>query len=298
MLTLHRSLSTRSAVPVLAALLLVAGIASPVAALAKKVQTTPFYSQNDTTYQYVSSVFDKLQSYWETQAYDQRLNTNAVLTFTLNDQGSLLGSKLDAPSGDPMGAEALAFLKKNAPFGPLPETLTGNRMEFSFKLTPGSLQMVSYRVVEDRRNRNSDVISYASPVSATPAASSLFYARVVDTDETPKAGKVWDKAESRNSDEQAMEHYIGGVRESIQNNWRQPEDFDNFAPARALLQIDRDGSLLSASLTQSSGSKVIDKAILNTIYQSAPFKDAPNEVKSLPVTLEYVFEPVVSTVSE
>jgi TonB family protein len=304
------------------AVLLLLGVAAPSIGWAKRkapasaaparVYGNKRFGRNDTTYQYVAGVFDKLQAYWEKQAYEQRLTANALLSFALDDEGRLIASKLDTPAGsqsgltpvgpeassekDAAGTDALAFLKQSAPFGRLPETLAGSRLEFTFKLAPGSMQMISYKVVESPRT--DAVLSYAAPVTPTPPAASLFYARVVDTVEAPKVGKVWDKPDSRTSDEEAMDQYIEGVRERIRQQWKQPENAVSFAPVTALLQIDRDGSLLSATLTQSSGSKAIDKAILNTIYEAAPFKDAPDDIKSLPVTLEYVFEPVVSTVFE
>jgi TonB family protein len=297
------SFSRLSAIGVMTALLL--GSAAPSVCWAKrkapastassKVYSNQRFDRNDTTYQYVSGVFDKLQTYWEKQAYEQQPGANVLLSFALDDKGQLIASKLDASKGDAAGSDALAFLKQSAPFGRLPETLTGSRLEFTFKLTPDSMQMISYKVVENPRT--DAVLSYAAPVTPTPPAASLFYARVVDTVEAPKVGKVWDKPDVRTSDEEAMNQYIESVRERIRQQWKQPENAESFAPVTALLQIDRDGSLLSATLTQSSGSKTIDKAILNTIYEAAPFKDAPDDIKSLPVTLEYVFEPAVSTVT-
>jgi TonB family protein len=290
---LNRFLSTKTCLTLAA---VVAVGAAPLSGWAKKAE--PLYNSNDTTYQYVSGVFDKLQSHWEQQAYDQRLAANATLTFVLNEDGTLISSQMDAAESDNGAAkEALSFLKQSVPFGHFPTGLAGDRMEFKFKLTPGSMQMVSYHVVENLKNRDS-VISYGAPASPASTATSLFYARVVDTTETPHVGKVWEKPEVQNSDEQAMDEYISGVQARIEQTWQQPSDAVNFAPTVAVLQIDRDGSLLSATVKQSSGNKAIDKAILKSIFQAGPFNRIPDSAKSLPLTIEYVFEPVVSTIFE
>jgi TonB family protein len=268
--------------------------ATPLAGWAKKAQDE---MPKDTTYQYVSGVFDKLQSNWEQQAFDQRLNANSTLTFTLGDDGTLLGSQLDAGNGDQAsGKESMAFLKEATPFGKFPSGLEGDSLEFKFKLTPGSMQMVSYRVLEDQKKKDS-VISYASPAApGGQAAASLFYARVVDSVETPRVGKVWEKPDVQTVDEQVMNDYVTGIQQKIQTAWKQPGEEVSFAPTVAMIQIDRDGSVLSANIKQSSGNKDIDKAIVETVSNAGPFERVPEAAQSLPVTIEYIFEPVVSTV--
>ncbi len=240
----------------------------------------------DSSYAYVSSVFDKLQSHWETQAYDQRLSANSLLTFTLTEDGYLLSSHLDAAQpGNESSQAVLTFLKNNAPFGHFPAGLSGNQLEFKVKLAPGSLQMLGYQILNKTDNKD-QLITYASPTVAQPV--SLFYARALPV--TP--GKVWDKPETQTDDEKAMADYVNEVQEQIRQNWRLAQDY-KFERTVALVMIDRDGSLLSAQLKQSSGDKLVDKAALNAIITAGPFPKAPATVKSLPVTIEYVFDPVV-----
>lgn len=287
----NRFLSAKTSIAL--ATLFIVGSA-PLAGWAKKGPVT--YKSNDSTYQYVATVFDTLQSHWEKQSYEQRLEANSTLQFTLQEDGTLSNSELTAGRDDNgAGKEVLAYLKQHAPFGTFPPNMGGNRLEFNFKLTPGSLQMVSYRVLEDK-NKKDSVITYGAPSSPAPAVSSLFYARVVDTIETPKVGKVWENQDVKTSDEDAMNEYVSSVQSRIQDKWQQPGEALSFAPTVAMIQIDRDGSLLSANVKQSSGSKAIDTAILKTISEAGPFTGVPKNVQSLPVTIEYVFEPVVSTV--
>lgn len=241
----------------------------------------------DSSYAYVASVFDKLQSHWETQAYDQRLSANSVLTFTLTGDGNLLSSHLDAAMPASEGGQSvLTFLKNNAPFGHFPAGLSGSQLELKVKLTPGSLQMLGYQIV-NKADSKEQLVTYASPsVAAQPV--SLFYARAVPV--TP--GKVWDQPETQTDDEKAMANYVSLVQDQIRQNWRLAQDY-KFERTVAMVMIDRDGSLLSAQLKQSSGDKVVDKAALNAIMTAGPFPKAPANVQSLPVTIEYVFDPVM-----
>lgn len=256
-----------------------------LAVMACLMPVAGFAKQADSTYGYVSAVFDKLQNHWEHQAYEKRLEANSLLTFTLNEDGSLGASHLDsAQPGNESSEEIQEFLKQNAPFGPFPSNLTGSQLEFKVKLTPGSLQMLGYQLVE--RKVNDQVISYAASSVAQPV--SLFYARALPV--TP--GKVWDNPDSQTDDEKSMASYVADVQEQIRKNWRLASDY-KFERTVAMVMIDRDGSLLSAQLRQSSGDKVVDKAALNAIYTAGPFPKAPDSVKSLPITIEYIFDPVL-----
>jgi len=270
-----------------------------MAKIGKRQDKAPtLYTQTDSTYKYISSVFDKLQTFWSAQAIDQRIAANSVISFTLDPQGNVVKAQLDTPpNSDQVGVKALDFVKKAGPFGQLPAAVNGQNLEFKFKLSEQSLQMLSYRFNNDA-SKASQVISSAAPTSSSSASiGSLFYARVVDTSEGSRNGKVEDnKSDVKSSDEKVMEQYVNGVRDQISQQWRAPNETSTTGPAMALLQIDRDGTLLGATLNQSSGNKEVDRTILNTIYQSVPFAPVPKEVQSLPVTMQYVFEPVVNTV--
>lgn len=123
----------------------------------------------------------------------------------------------------------------------------------------------------------------------------MFYTRAMPS--TP--GRVWDTPESRAlsthaTDEAAMADYVQQVQDQIRRNWKLPQEY-NFQRTVAMLMIDRDGTLLGAHLTQASGDKTVDKAALQAITTAGPFPVAPANVPSLPVTIEYVFEPVHQT---
>jgi TonB family protein len=240
----------------------------------------------DSATAYVAAVFDKMQHHWEEQAYENRLTANSLLTFIVDEDGTLTASHVDANTAGQIAAQELvSFLKQNAPFGHFPSNLTGSQLEFKVKLTPGSLQMLGYQVVEHKVNEQ--VITYASPTTAQPTP--LYYARAIPV--TP--GKVWDKPDTQTNDEKAMADYVNQVQEQIRKNWRLAEDY-KFNRTVAMLMIDRNGSLLGAQLKQSSGDKTVDKAALNAIYTAGPFPKAPANVQSLPVMIEYIFDPVMT----
>jgi TonB family protein len=300
---LNRSLPAAARSARLASVLLAGVIAlAPATAFAKfgkshEQKPLATYNQKDSTYQYISAVFDKLQAFWSKQGLEQRMAANSVISFTLNGQGNVISSNVESSStSDEIGTNALNYVKQTGSFGAMPDSVTGQNLEFKFKLSPESLQMLSYRFSDNPQIANA-AISSAAPTTSSPAAvSSLFYARVVDNAEAGRNGKVENKAEAKVSDEAVMEEYVSSIREQISQQWRQPNETVTTGPAMATLQIDRDGSLLGAILNQSSGNKEVDRAILNTIYQSVPFAPAPKQVQSLPVTVQYVFEPVVNTV--
>lgn len=88
-----------------------------------------------------------------------------------------------------------------------------------------------------------------------------------------------------------MTHYVSSVQEQIKQNWRLAPDYA-FQRTSALLTIDRDGTLLGVQLKHSSGDATVDRAALNAISTAGPFPPAPANVPSLPILIEYLFEPV------
>lgn len=256
-----------------------------LAALLLLLPLASFAKTPDSTYGYVSKVFEKLQAHWEEQAYTNQLTDN-TLTFVLDEDGSLHSSGLDAGANTDSGRAMLAYLKKSAPFGSFPAGLQGSQLEFKFKLDPGSMRMMSYQLMP--RSDKDSVISFASAVPNQPQPVSLFYTRV------GAPGKVWDKPAKASNAEDAMTEYVEQVRQQVKGNWKLPQDYV-FQRTIAVLMIDRDGTLLGANLRQSSGDATVDKAALNAILTAGQFPQAPANVPSLPVTIEYIFEPVLSS---
>ncbi len=236
----------------------------------------------DTAYEYVLNVFEKLQNNWESQAYGSRM-ANSELTFVVNNQGQLVSSQVatDLNVDPTLAKEALAFLKNAAPFGAFPGSIQENQLEFHFKLDPASLQMTSYRLLPE--NRESSVIAF------DPAYAFL---AMVDTKKpvSQKLGKGISQPGGETQLAEAMSVYVGQVQEQIKAHWRLPQDYV-FQRVVANIMIDRDGSLLSAMVKESSGDKTVDRAAMQAIQSAAPFNRVPDSVRSLPVQIQYIFDP-------
>ena len=238
---------------------------------------------------YAASVFDKLQGQWQSQAVENPVSTNTQLTFTLKEDGSLTSSHVDgAQLGDEANAHAVMdLLTKHAPFGAFPKSLQGAKLTFHVKLSPNSLQMTSYQIVS--ANKPEPVVSYVA--SASPQPAPLFYTRILPAG----TGRIMEKSAQKSSgaqpEDQGMSSYVVQVQEQVRQHWQLPQDYE-FKRTVAQLMIDRNGALLGAQITQGSGDKTVDRAALKAITSAAPFPQAPDNVSSLPVTIEYVFEPV------
>ena len=257
----------------------------PLSAHAKAPATRAVKPLENTS-SYVNTVFDKLQGQWVTQAVDNQVEGSHILTFTLDENGMLSSSQLDgAPMTLSDSQTVQHFLKDNAPFAPFPAGLKGSQLSFKLKITPDSLQMLSYQVLD--RSKDEPTIAFAAASVAQPA--SMYYTRVLPV--TP--GKVWDKPDSKSTSavEQTMNDYVAEVQQQVRQHWALPTDY-NFQRTVARLLIDRDGSLLGVQLTQSSGDKTVDQAALKAITDAGVFPRVPANAPSLPVTIEYVFEPV------
>ncbi len=260
----------------------------PMSASAKAPATRAVKPLENTA-SYVDTVFDKLQGQWVMQAVNNQVTGNHILTFTLDENGLVSNSQLDGTPTTLTENETIQqFLKENAPFAPFPAGLKGSQLSFKLKITPESLQMLSYQVLD--RSKDEPTIAFAAASVAQPA--SMYYTRVLPV--TP--GKVWDKPDSKTTSaaEQTMTDYVAQVQQQVRQHWQLPQDY-NFQRTVARLLIDRDGSLLGVQLTQSSGDKTVDQAALKAITDAGVFPRVPANAPSLPVTIEYVFEPVHQT---
>lgn len=229
----------------------------------------------ESLYEYVSSVFTKMQNNWEQQTYNHRL-TNSLLTFVVNEDGKLISTDLKkAPEDAGSADEVLDYLKKAAPFGKLPSHMTGSQLAFTFKFAPDSLQMVGYQILEQKQK----------PTMLAP----VDYQALDKDGGVPQQAK-WTDPTAQTHEEQVMGGYIAEVQGKIKHSWKLPQDYP-FQRAIALIQIDRNGHLLGAHLTESSGDRTVDKAALEAIYEASPFAPVPTAFRNLPVQVEYIFDP-------
>ncbi len=257
-----------------AALLVATLLMIPAVSFARKVESL---------YEYVHNVFSRLQINWEEQTYEKRLS-NSLLTFTLNEDGKIVASNLEkSPDDQGSAQEAMNYLKESAPFGRLPEHLRGSQLEFKFKFTPESLQMMGYQVLDEKRK----------PTMPSPVSFSTDYGHLNEPG-ARRQWQPWDAPEQQTEGEQAMAAYVDEVETRIRAKWELPEEQPFQRRAVALIQIDRDGSLLGAHIKESSGDKTIDKLALKAIFDAGPFQPVPTAFKTLPVQVEYIFDPTTT----
>ncbi|HEY9688330.1 MAG TPA: energy transducer TonB [Coleofasciculaceae cyanobacterium] len=233
---------------------------------------------------YVTQVFGQMKERW-IQAEAGKRPVRSQLSFTLNDDGTLSASRLETgPETVSANREALELLKQSAPFGVFPKPLKGSQMAFSFKFTPVSLEMTGHQVLQAKLQPEAE-----SPLKFTPPALALM--ALSDTSRPTKPAT--SQPALRTGNEPGMEAYIAAIQQKVKEKWQLPQDYV-FKCVVADIMVDRDGSLLSAMLKQSSGDRTVDKAALKAIQDAAPFERVPASAQSLPIQIEYIFDPVQS----
>jgi TonB family protein len=233
---------------------------------------------------YISQVFEQMKARW-IQTESGKRPMRSQLRFTLNDDGTLSASRLEiGPEAISANREVLEFLKHSAPFDAFPQSLKGSRMSFSFKFTPVSLEMTGHQVLQAQLQPELE-----SPLKFTPPVLALL--ALSDTSRAAKPAP--SQLPLRKDQEPDMETYIAAIQQKVKEKWQLPQDYV-FKSVVADIMVDRDGSLLSAMLKQSSGDRTVDKAALKAIQDAAPFERVPASAQSLPVQIEYIFDPVQS----
>jgi len=263
---------------------------------------------------YVGRVFEKLRAGWETQARTAPL-ADSNLTFILNPDGSLALTRLSAESAQPLPNTAvqvgtLDFLKQAAPFEPFPASMSTGSLEFQFHFTPDSMRMDSVRLLPRPVIAVTPVVSSTAIASAstTPMPGVAFLAlsdrpgrnagfSLNDLSGIPENQAPPQVTGVLGYSVPGMEGYVADVQARISRNVELPDSYlenlpTHFKPVVAQLLLDRDGGLMSALLTQSSGDKTLDAAILQAIRQSVPFGPVPETAQSLPVQIETTFDPI------
>ena len=83
--------------------------------------------------------------------------------------------------------------------------------------------------------------------------------------------------------------YMRELEVSIKNNWAPPK---GNATKRVIVSftISKDGNLLDKKLVKSSGTPLADRAAMNAIQQTAPFKPLPSEFLGQSVPIEFTFD--------
>ena len=83
--------------------------------------------------------------------------------------------------------------------------------------------------------------------------------------------------------------YMAALSKRIQNKWN-TVNTPSEEHATVVFKLNRQGELISAQITESSGNKIFDQIALNTVIKSAPFDAFPLEADKDSISIKYSFE--------
>ena len=83
--------------------------------------------------------------------------------------------------------------------------------------------------------------------------------------------------------------YLKNLKKTIYSNWH-PIKSENTKHTILLFKIGKDGSLLSLSVLQSSGSKEVDDCAIEAVKKSAPFEKLPEKFDGNSIAVEFTFD--------
>ncbi len=117
---------------------------------------------------------------------------------------------------------------------------------------------------------------------------------VIQDSEIQKTDKNITKSSNTNISKEKQsiaywEPYMIALERKIKNNWTPPKS-DISKRVVVVFEIAKDGKLLSSKITKSSGNKKADRAALDAIIISEPFKPLPSEFKGESVPIEFTFD--------
>lgn len=83
--------------------------------------------------------------------------------------------------------------------------------------------------------------------------------------------------------------YIRDLQRRIKMNWNPPKGRESLRVV-LLFRLEKNGTLLSSAVFKSSGDKEADKAALDALQNSAPFKPLPESFKGKSIDIQFTFD--------
>lgn len=83
--------------------------------------------------------------------------------------------------------------------------------------------------------------------------------------------------------------YMRELQRRIKMNWNPPVDYRT-KRVTVLFKVEKSGRLASCSVFQSSGNKAADKAAVDAIYNTAPFRPLPQEFSGKSIDVQFTFD--------
>lgn len=95
--------------------------------------------------------------------------------------------------------------------------------------------------------------------------------------------------EEQQRQEKLFVKYMDDLQKDIKRNWNPPRG-DESKRVVLLFKLDKQGTLLSVKVVQSSGSKSADEAAISAVEKSAPFKPLPIDFTGDNVDIQFTFD--------
>jgi TonB family protein len=83
--------------------------------------------------------------------------------------------------------------------------------------------------------------------------------------------------------------YMANVQNKIRSNWNPPNG-DESRKVVLVFKVGRDGNILSHSVNESSGDKVMDDAAVEALMKSQPFEPLPKDFSGNSVDIQFSFD--------
>lgn len=92
-----------------------------------------------------------------------------------------------------------------------------------------------------------------------------------------------------NSAQSDLDEYMTSLKEKIARVWEMPEN-NQKGHAEIVFKLNRDGEVVSADITESSGNIIFDQMAIYAVKKSAPFGALPEDSKREYLSIKYSFD--------
>lgn len=100
---------------------------------------------------------------------------------------------------------------------------------------------------------------------------------------------TYEKKKPSNVVEPDFGPYMRELQRRIRANWNPPVDYRT-KRVTVLFKVEKSGRLASCSVFQSSGNKAADKAAVDAISNTAPFRPLPQEFSGKSIDIQFTFD--------
>lgn len=252
-------------------------------------------AQNSDLSTYVSNLFDELQCHWEAQVFEgNEPIQDTTVKLRISPDGKMTEQSVQVIGSSAQNPFTESFIHSQRQTSWAIPGISPQELEVTVKVTPTHIKMLEYNLIDTKTQKEDALISYSPSIAPqAPEAVSLLYIRSFPPGTAPSSAQSGSTSQSTGYPNADIENYIETIKSQIASNWRLVLE-KPFKKVITNLMIDRDGKLLSLNIVRSSGSRDIDKAALATIQNAGPFPEVPTSIQSLPLTIDYIFEPAIT----